>query len=154
MKPLGLATMAVSVFLACCLGFSMKEPRSSAPRATDEVEKQKPFGSAAIIPASEIESIIDRANRGDAEANYRLYAHYSIGIGDGDKGKKYFERAVALEYPAALYAKAIHLWDSGNADPNEVCRLIKRAMELGEVDSAQILPAAETAQKRQAEPHP
>ena len=133
--------MALSVVSMGCSAAS----EESATSTDEEVVVQKPFGSGAILPEPDLKKAILQAKAGNAEAAYRLYAHYSIGIGDGETGQKYFEQAVALEYPPALYAKAVHLWDGKKTDVREVYALLKRALELGQPDTAQLLPEVEAA---------
>lgn len=115
----------------------------------DEMETEEvvtiPMGQGAILPDKDVKQYTEQASRGDGEAAYKLFWHYSIGLGDGINGQKYFDRAVELEYPTALYGKAIRLWESGTADPKLVLKCLKRALELGNPDTAKLLPEVEAA---------
>jgi len=106
----------------------------------------QPFGADAVLSEKVLKTCVQRASKGDAEAAYRLYAHYGIGVGDAKNAQKYFDQAVALEYPAALYAHAVHLWDE-HSDPAMVLRYLKRALELGNPDSSNLLLEVEAALK-------
>ena len=97
------------------------------------------FGASYILSDAELERTKKLADNGNPEANYRLFAHYSFGVADAQNAEIYFDRAVKLEYPAALYVKAVQLWDSRRADPLVTLRYLKRAIELGAPDTANLL---------------
>jgi len=110
------------------------------------------FGEGAVLTNAQLHENIDRANHGDGEAAYRVWAHYAIGSPKPGKkeienAQKYFDLAVTLEYPPALYTKAVILWNSGKAEPVEVLKYLKRAIELGRPDTDNLLPEVEAKVK-------
>ena len=111
----------------------------------EEVVTMPHIGHGAILSDKDIRLYTERASHGDGEAAYKLFWHYSTGLGDGTQGLEYFDQAVELEYPTALYGKALRLWESGNADPKLVLKYLKRALELGNPDTAKLLPEVEAA---------
>lgn len=131
---------------------------SSAGQTSNDTIKMDRFGQGALLTDAQLRENIERANNGDGHAAYRVWAHYAIGAAEGEKGRekaqKYFDLALKLEYPPALYNKAIQLWDSGKADPELVMKYLKRAIELGQPDRAKLLPQVEAKIKAKAQTEP
>jgi hypothetical protein len=67
------------------------------------------MGEGEVLTDAQVSEYTERARHGDGEAAYRLFAHYSLGTRDAQNAQKYFDRAIALEYPTALYSEAIQL---------------------------------------------
>lgn len=95
------------------------------------------FGSGAILPRHELASLEKAAKGGNGVAAYRVAAHYGLGVGDAKKARFYRNLAVAAEYPPALYAEAIWVWEQ-KRDKAEAGRLLRRAIELGHQDAARL----------------
>ena len=82
---------------------------------------------------AELRDLRRRARDGDGQAAYQLFAYYGLGRGENARlAERFFEIAVELEWPPALYAKAVRIWDWENdPDLNQVFDLASRAIELG-----------------------
>lgn len=141
-------TLAVLVFSAVGCSTKSKNEINAVP---ETLVKTESFGSSAIIPNDKIGYYTERAKLGDPEAAYKLFAHYAIGVGDGKKGQEFFDRAVSLNYPPALYAKAVHLWDADGSDLQQVHSLIKRAIEGGYNDNKGLLQEVELEIKKRSQ---
>ena len=101
------------------------------------------LGNGAVLSPEELAKALRLARAGDGKAAYRLCAHYGIGVGDASSAAIYMNEAVALEYPPALYAKAVQLWRPSAPKPYLVLKLVKRAIDLGQKDTANLLPEIE-----------
>jgi hypothetical protein len=101
-------------------------------------------GTSAVLSDAQLKYYMARADNGDGSAAYKVWAHYIIGAAEGEKGLEkgqiYFDKAVKLEYPPALYNRAVSLWNEGGADPAAVLKIAARAIELGQPDSAKLIP--------------
>jgi hypothetical protein len=106
-------------------------------------------GTGAVLSDAQLKYYVARADNGDGYAAYKVWAHYIIGAAEGEKGAEkgqiYFDKAVKLEYPPALYNQAVSLWNEGGADPAAVLKIAARAIELGQPDSAKLIPELKAA---------
>ncbi len=92
-------------------------------------------------PRSEIRGLKRRAKQGDGEAAFELWGYYALSVeGNVEKMNRYFKRAVELEYPNALYNKALESWVYDEF-PNiaEVEALLKKAISKGFIDERGLL---------------
>jgi len=96
--------------------------------------------SGRKLNAAEIRSCVKWTDSGDGAAAYALYSHYALGDYNDQLSRKYFKRALELEYPAALYMEAFMVWSRQESpDMDYVERLVRRAMELGYSDEKSVL---------------
>lgn len=89
----------------------------------------------------DLRALKDRAARGDGEAAFTLWGYYALSVeGDARLAQRYFDRAVELEYPAALYNKAFSEWCRQPVpDIARVERMLRRAIALGFKDGKHLL---------------
>jgi hypothetical protein len=146
-KPQCLSAIAGFVFMLANGGCTRCNSNSVGPSGAELVEIYG-FGAGAILSDIQVKYHAERATRGDGESAYKLYAHYGIGIGDEAKARAYFDLAVSLNYPAALYSKAVQLWDSKTPDLEQVRILMKRAIDGGYKDSSGALMKVEAEIKK------
>lgn len=125
--------------IACSLALTACTAHKSAVKeAAEEAVTLPHLGHGAVLSDQDVAQSKAKAEAGDAAAANRLAAHYGIGIGDGPQARKYRQMAIALEYPPALYAEAIGVWASGSGDKELALKLLKRAVELGQADTANL----------------
>ncbi|MDD3179010.1 MAG: hypothetical protein PHQ04_01520 [Opitutaceae bacterium] len=112
--------------------------KTTSKQGNEEVVTLPHIGHGAILSDQDVVRYKAKAEKGDGEAANRLAAHYGIGLGDAPQARKYRQMAVALEYPPALYGEAIRVWASGSGDRELALKLLKRAIELGHKDTANL----------------
>jgi TPR repeat protein len=101
------------------------------------------------MPRVELRALKDRAAQGDGEASFKLWAYYSFSVeSDARLARRYYDRSIELEYPAALYDKAFWEWCREPVPHiDRVERLLRRAISLGFKDEKHLLEEVLEAKK-------
>lgn len=151
--------LALLNFLSGCKGDEDSERNIGAvePENHDQVQPEKkskdPFegvlhmGQGAILNETELAELTALAESGNGKAAFRLSVHYGMGVGNAEMALKYEQLAFDLNYPPAVYDKAISLWNKYTnrfykgppIDKEEIRALIIRAENLEYPDEYKIL---------------
>ena len=135
MNHLNLTHLLLILLASPTIGLALEEAISSEDDAV-ELSFAHPKKSR-----SELRELKRRAKQGDGEAAFELWGYYALSVeGNVKKMNRYFKRAVELEYPNALYNKALESW-AYDEFPNiaEVEALLKRAISKGFIDERGLL---------------
>lgn len=82
---------------------------------------------------------IERAARGDGAAAYKLFLHYGVAIaGAFDEARHYYDLAISLEYPAALYNESMAIMYK-NGDLEKARKYLEIALANGEEDKCNLM---------------
>lgn len=107
------------------------------PGDTNEVEVSL---KRPELPRSEVRALKTRAEQGDANAAWELYVNYAFADYNESLSERFFNRAIELEHPSALYEKAFWIWTREEfPDIETVEALARRAIELGYNDEKGLL---------------
>ena len=136
--------LIVFIGISGCSSIEKAEHRGS--KSTNEDEVIVSF-AGTNLEKSELRRLKSAAKGGDSESAFRLYNYYSIGRGANEKlANKYFDIALRLEHPIALYNRAFEIWVyQREPDVMEVYGLLKKAIEKGHRDERGLLDEIEQA---------
>lgn len=148
------AAILLSFLLSCSGSLDEIDSISNTSETGDGYIEVPPMGRAAILNDDELHKAIKKAENGDGEAAYRLFAHYGIGTGNTELAENYLNLAIKLGYPVALYNKAVEMWEMYNnkfykgssIDKEEIRSLVERAVAAGHPDTRGLLHALQEDQ--------